>query len=53
MLKASFLMMLPFPTLTQATMIITKFMVRQRLHHLRELEDQQCMVISKVWMVVA
>ena len=29
MLKASFLMMLPFPTLTQATMIITKFMVGQ------------------------
>jgi len=33
MLKSSFLMMLPLPTLTQASISITKSMVRQRLHH--------------------
>lgn len=32
MFKASLLMMLPFLTLTQATMITTRFLVWQRLH---------------------
>ena len=45
-------MMLPFPTPTQATMIITKFMVRQRRHHWQELEPEdpqlECLDFSNV-----
>lgn len=57
MFKASLLMMLPFPRLTQATMTITKFMVRQRMNHWKELRNARLLVMlngsSLRWQIVS